>query len=226
MNPEENNTPKPVASRLPPGVSAFLTAHGIPAAFAIRIVYWLAAFIILGVVLVGTAAYKARHTSKVELASQEIFRARTIEELSKALEAAPAADLSATARLKLAQAYFIEGNYTLAFNEYERFIATYPKHELIDAAHMGKIVCVEAQGLPDRALESYREFAASRTNSFLRTEAVFGTGRCLEQLDRLEEARQVYEELVVDLPYDLWAGRASEALRELDIELKRRAGTL
>lgn len=226
MNPEDNLTPDAAGSRLPPGVSAFLAAHDIPEAFALRMLSWLALFIVLGIAMIGIGAYKARRAKQIERSSQEIFRARTIEDLNKAREAAPVSALSATALLKLAQAYFIEGNYTLAYASYERFIAAHPHHELIDAAHLGKIVCVEAQGLADRALESYSEFAAGKTNSFLRTEALFGTGRCLEQLERLEEARQIYEELIVDLPDSRWSNRAREALRDVEIEMDRRAGTL
>jgi tetratricopeptide (TPR) repeat protein len=83
---------------------------------------------------------------------------------------------------------------------------------MADAAALGLAECDEAQFKLGDALKAYENFAMTRSHSFLYAQAIFGKGRCLEQMSRFDEARAVYEDFITAHPKDPSAQRAETAL--------------
>ena len=98
--------------------------------------------------------------------------------------------------------------------------------ELVEVAEIGRIQCEEAGDGPEAALKSFTAFLSKRPDSFLASEAMFGRARCLEQLGRMEEARQIYAEFGTKYTNSVWKSRAEMAMQAVDSEIKRKNGTL
>ena len=114
----------------------------------------------------------------------------------------------------------------LATSTYDQFIKQYPGHEFISTAELGKIVCMESQGIADKALKAYGEFAAKHTNDVLYAESIFGQARCMEELGQLEKAKQVYEEFIAAHTDSVWKAHAEMAMESVDTRMRRSKGTL
>ena len=227
MNQEELLPVTPVVKKVPSSLSLFLEAHGIPRSAALNIL-WIAGTLVASCLAIA-AVSGYRHYSKTRKteASTELLKATTAANLDVLMKRFGSSELAPVIMLKLAQAQYTEGSYELARRNYQLFQQKYPKHEFIQVSELGLILCDEA--LPEgatRALESYKKFLAGNPDSFLAPEAVFGSARCLEQLGRLEEARQVYEDFKVGQSDSVWKDKVEKALVSIEMSIKRKEGKL
>ncbi len=65
------------------------------------------------------------------------------------------------------------------------------------------------------ALEDYKAVFERARDQIVRQRALFGTGRCQESLDKLDDARSTYEQLVKEFPGGAYEQRAKERLEQL-----------
>jgi tetratricopeptide (TPR) repeat protein len=75
------------------------------------------------------------------------------------------------------------------------------------------------------ALATYSAFLNEQSGSFLIPSALFGKARCLEQMQKYDEARAVYEDFLTANPKSLWKNDVEENLRQLDRDSRRSAAT-
>ena len=203
----------------------------------------IAGLVCFGVVKAIEAGRRSAEKSDAEQASWQLFGSKSPQQLDSLIATFPSSELIPIATLKLAQAHFYQGNMQAAFSGFDKFVKEHVDHPLFFAAWMGKIVCLETTGKKEQieaALLEYSMFVSRPAptgptaeqqaeqiliRNTLATEAQFGRGRCLEQLGRMEEAKQVYSQLAV-AKSPVWIDRAEQSVARIDIELKRKAGTL
>lgn len=220
------------ADREKPGsIAIFLETHGIPVSTAKSMAVTIGS-ILLVFLVAGVFLWRRSHATRLdEEATRELFsaRAQTKANLDTLMERCSSSKLAPLIMLKQAQVQYAEGNYDPANAAYERFLKEYPTHELAPVAEFGQLLCREARMNKDdldSALKGFAGFAAKHPDSFLVNEATFGRARCMEELGRLEEARQVYEDFKVAHPSEnIWQERAETSLKIVEAELRRKKNT-
>jgi len=88
------------------------------------------------------------------------------------------------------------GQYDNAIEMFEGFTKDYPKHENIANAEYNLACAVEASGQADRALELFQAWSSKYNDHYLSVEAKLSEGRCLEQLNKFDEAATLYTDLL------------------------------
>ncbi len=225
MNSEEmaQNT----ADKMPQGMVDFFEMHGIAPVAVVRMAAVMLLIVCMGLGAIGVAAYRSSVDHNRETAFRRLHGSTTAEQIREVMDNYEVAGIAPIAMLKLANAQHSEGSYELAHATYDDFLREYAEHPLALTAELGKIVCIESQGgMVEQAMAGYTDFASRHADSFLGPEAVFGRGRCFEQMGRFEDARQLYEDFIVQYPDSRWVERAEQLLAAVNVELRRAAKTL
>lgn len=228
MNTEKHSTVSPGGTKVKSSMSLFLETHGIPVGTAARIAVGVGTLMLVCLVAVFLVWRRSQAARIDAEASRGLLTARTQANLESLMERCSASPLAPLIMLKQAQTQYSDGNYELSMNTCERFLKQYPKHELAPAAELGLVFCREAfPGGAEDAQKGFAAFIAKNPSSFLVNEAIFGRARCLEQLGRNEEARQVYEDFKVAHPTEnVWQDRADAGLRLVEADLRRSKETV
>lgn len=184
-------------------VAAWLRENGMP--------------ILVGVVIAalgwaGWSAYRSHQKAAAITAESMLFSSQTTAQFMEIMSKYPKAPTASLAALSLGSQQFDEGQYDLARATFSSFATAHPGHPLAAAATLGLAQCDEAQLKLAEALKGYEQFTKTETNSFLYAQAVFGRGRCLEQMGRFDDARAVYEDFIAGNPKSPWTARAETAL--------------
>lgn len=118
------------------------------------------------------------------------------------------------AMLGLASSYFESGEYESAQNTFRDFATTFPDHPMADATRLCQAQCMEAAGQMEEALQACTELRKRLPEDhYLQPQIDLERGRCLEQLDRWDEAKAVYEDFLATYPDTPWIDQAEIALR-------------
>jgi len=173
--------------------------------------------VVLIVAAIGIAAYRYYSVSASEKqgVAEKLFSARNPQDLELLMNQNSSSPIAPLALLKLAKLHFNSGNYDMAMSKYDEFKTRYPKHELADAAEIGKLHCMEARNQMQDALTGFTSFTAARTNHFLYAEAVMGQARCLVQLGRQKEAITIYEDFIAAHPKSAWTAKIEDLMKAL-----------
>lgn len=186
---------------------ATLTRYGLPVLLAI---------VVAALVFGGAQAYRTWRVNRATRASEALTRANSFNELEAVVADFPGTSSAPLALLRLARAYYDQGNYDLALTKYDLFIAKHGKHPLAGAATLGRLHAREAQGHADEALAGFAAFAAQHPTDYLTPQAIFGQIRCLERLERVAEAKALCEDFIAAQDEDSdWLPRAEETLQGL-----------
>jgi tetratricopeptide (TPR) repeat protein len=175
------------------------------------------------VVAIGFNFYKSQKRKKADEAALELFKAKTSTELQAWIDRFGSGPGAEVAVMRMAGAYFADGNYQAAADTYSSFIQKNAKSDLVPAAKMGQAHCLEGLARVEEALAAFEQFMADEPGHFLYPESVLGKARCLEQLGRLDEARIVYEDFVAANPESEWKPRAEDFLKRIEREQARAA---
>lgn len=167
----------------------------------------------LALLILFAFTYYRRHAEKTRTEALSMLSSvRTVQDLENLVQTYGSSPAAPVALLQLAKTYFDAGNYDISVAKYDEFIRSYPKHELVAAAELGRVHGIEGRGQAADALQAFRRFAADHPGHFLTPQAIFGEARCLEQLGNLEQARTVYEDFIAENPSSPWLSRAEESL--------------
>ncbi len=183
--------------------------------------YGKKALTILLVVMVTFSAvhlYTAKKQNHIVEASEKLSVARSIPDLEAIVSGYSETQAGEMALIALAKQYFDNANYEIAFTKYEDFLRDYPESNLINTAKLGRIFCIEARNNDaafQEAANEYATFTKEQTDSFLAPQSIFGQGRCLEQLNKFEEARIVYEDFIANQTDSPWVMLAEDLLEQL-----------
>ena len=231
---KENQPASVEQKHAPSAIQLFLESHGIPLAAAKNMLWTVVTVVLAIVVVIGVFSFRNARARRIEDSSRllldaaaQMYQPNSSARIAMLLDRYPSGKNAPLILLTLASAQYAEGNYVVAGSTYDNFLSKYPDHTLVQIAELGKIECREAQqDNLDTVLADYTAFIAKHPGSFLVPQAVFGQGRCLDQLGRLEEARQVYEDFKTANPDSVWKDKIETALTAVETEIKRRAGTL
>ena len=98
---------------------------------------------------------------------------------------------------------------------------------MLPTAELGRIYCIEARNSEtalQEAAEAYAAFAQARPDSYLTPQAIFGQGRCLEQLGLLDEARALYEDFIAKQADSAWSMRAEDLQNQVTRKIAKAQG--
>ena len=87
-------------------------------------------------------------------------------------------------------------------------------------ATLERLHTLEALGKNDEALAGFTAFAEKNTGHYLHADAVLGRARCLQNLGKLTEAKQVLENLIASDASETWKALAREKSGQIDRKLK------
>jgi len=177
---------------------------------------------LLIVAAIGIALYRYYGSSenKNQEAAEKLFSAKNVQDLELLLNQNSSSSIAPLALLKMAKINFNSGNYDMALSKYNDFKTKHPQHELVDAAEMGRLHCLEARNQTQEALDGFTTFATTKTNHFLYAEAILGKARCLDQLSRSKEAITVYEDFIAAYPKSPWTSKVEDLLSALKKKLE------
>lgn len=168
------------------------------------------------VAVIGFQQY-TRWQSKANTNAMAAFdSARTPEALEQLINDNASKTVTPLARLRLANIYFGEQNYTLAQSAYEAFLSENANHPLADVATVGLAHSLEANGKVEEAAAKFKAFAEAKPDSFLAPMAQIGLGRCLILAGQRDEGKGVLDLFITEKAGTKWASYADELLRAKD----------
>lgn len=102
-------------------------------------------------------------------------------------------------RLRIADLYFAQKNYSQALTEYEKVIETAPYDDLSEQAYLreASIYHIE-RGQHQQALPIYQKLASDSGDSGVRLRAMYGLADCYAGLYRFDEAISTLREIKDD----------------------------
>jgi len=178
------------------------------------------------IAITGFNLLRTRIERRAVEADSRLATAQSVTDLEAVIHDFAKTGAAPLALLSLGKLHFDNGNYEAALAQYERFLAQWPTHDMTKTAALGRIFCIEARGRQDafeEAAAAFAAFASGNPGHYLQPQAVFGQARCLEQLNRLEEARTIYEDYIAAHPDSLWSMRAEELLTAIQRRIRRTA---
>lgn len=168
------------------------------------------------VVVIGFQQYTRWHGKTNARAMAAFDSARTPEALEQLINDNASKTITPLARLRLANIYFGEQNYTLAQSAYEAFLAENANHPLADIATVGLAHSLEANGKVEEAAAKFKAFSEAKPDSFLVPIAQIGLGRCLILAGHRDEGKGVLDLFITEKAGTRWASYADEILRAKD----------
>lgn len=182
----------------------------------------LAAGAAILLVLVAALLYARRRSeTRKNEAIVMLSSSRSIQDFESIASEHPNSPVAPLAILRAAKGHFDTGSYALALQKYSEFLETHADHAMAAAAELGRIHVSEAMGETEKSLLDFIAFASERPDHYLCPQAVLGQGRCLEQLQRNEEARTVYEDFLADHPEGPWSLVAEEKLEIVNARIRK-----
>lgn len=188
-------------------VLAFLKKYGKPAGIAIVAV----CVIVLAKNFV--LAQKGKHLAKADSA---LLAAQTPEQLQQVVNDFANTPSAPLALMQLAKQKFNGGDIDGAEAAYNEFVAKFADHEMVYHAQLHLITCKETRGEFETAAKLYDEFSTKHEAcKLVAPMAMIGKARSLEALGKNDEARQAYEDIVVNHPGTEWSEAANANLKLL-----------
>lgn len=183
-----------------------------------QILFGIAIIIMIAVL---ATMYQQRIKNRNTNAALILFSAREIGDFETVVEEYQSTDSAPLATLKLAKAHYDTGSYTLALETYDNFLEKYPEHQMREVAELGHIHCIEAQGRIDKAYKALDEFIADRDKKhYMIPQALLAKARCLRQMNRADEARQIYEQVITEYGTTTWGQIAEDLLIQVHKEIE------
>lgn len=154
---------------------------------------------------VGTAEFEAKDTKRDEALTF------AVQEYKKILEGTSAGKAAPWALFQLGNTLYTAKKYDEAIAQYKDFLDHYGSHPLAPMVRQSIAYAFEEQGHFDAAVQ-YLQGNASQDNPYFAAQEKWDTGRCLEKMGQLEEARKAYLEAVRLAPQSPWGGLAQYRL--------------
>ena len=141
------------------------------------------------------------------------------EVIAKYPKSAPAAD----AYFLLAESLREDGRIDESNQNYQRFLTTFPRHQLTGGARLGLATNFEVQGKDKEALETLRELQARDSSSYAASFAALMESRILIREGKLADAQKVLSNIVQTYPTSSSARVADSMRKELVLLLPAKA---
>ncbi len=203
-----------------------------------RTIEWLAWFevnkkklliVAIAIVALGAAAALYRVKSNADEAAgwTALFRvARPVDRVDTGGSPTPQAYLQvasahsgteagAQARLLAGQAWFEEGKYTEARQQFEGFIRQFGDTGFASAAALGVAACLDSENKTNEALAAYQSVATQYPNSAVSSQAKLAKARLYESRNEPAQALKIYDELARPGTQSLWSSDAGMRREQL-----------
>ena len=163
-----------------------------------------------------------------ESAMMALSGADSIAAAQEVIDTFPNTEATPLARIRLAKLYYEAANYDRAEAAYKEFKSLNGNHPLAPAADLGIAHCLEARGELQGAVDAYDAFLKDHAEvTYLTPVASMGKARALTAMTQYDDARIVYEDFIAaDNEDTVWGTLAEEYLKDLEVKIKRAAGTL
>lgn len=102
---------------------------------------------------------------------------------------------SARALLLAGGAYFVQGSYTEAQAQFQKFLTLYPDSPLRSQASLGVAACLDALGRLDEAAVAYKNVVDRHAGESVLAPAKFALARIYESQGKLDQAQRLYDEI-------------------------------
>jgi tetratricopeptide (TPR) repeat protein len=130
----------------------------------------------------------------------------------------PDSRAGARALLLAAGALFVEGKYPEAKTQFERFKREYSSSPYLGEALLGIAACLDAQGNTNEAAAAYKDLIDHHPADQVLPQARFALGRLYEAQNKPELARNMFEEVERNNPYESLGSEAGMRLEELKLK--------
>ncbi|MFN3466294.1 MAG: YfgM family protein [Candidatus Brocadiales bacterium] len=155
---------------------------------------------------VGTAEFQA-----TDAKTRNETLTFAVQEYKKILEGTSAGKAAPWALFQLGNTLYTAKKYDEAIAQYKDFLDHYGNHPLAPMVRQSIAYAFEETGHFDTAIQ-YLQGNASQDNPYFVAQEKWDTGRCLEKMGKLEEARRAYLEAVQLAPQSPWGGLAQYRL--------------
>lgn len=198
--------PKQAATEEMEQLKELLEAYGRPVAA-----------VLIGVLVIISVSnlVKTNRVKRENAAATALANARNEADLESIVLDFNKSAVAPHALLTLAKVHFDSDRFDVASAKYNEFITTYADLPEALAARLGLLMCTEAAGDSASIAEAevgFKAFAAANPDSYLATQALLGQARCLEQADKLDDARVIYEELLEAKVDSMWLPLVADLL--------------
>ena len=114
-----------------------------------------------------------------------------------------------------------QGQYNDAYELFERFVTDHPQHEKVLSARFWMGECQYEAGDYETAIHDYLYLLEHEKEHEKAAEALFKAALCYEKLQKTEEARRMFAELLQQYPHTGYADLAESHMQQpLDTRLK------
>ena len=186
--------------------------------------YVLAAPIIIIVLVFIILGIAESHSKSVaNEASRAVFKAESVEDFLEIHEKYPDTTSGQMALKQAADDLYGDEEYSRSRELYQKFIDTYPKHQL-NAWIQNQIGFThEAEGEYDKALEAYDDVIDYESYTFIRQQVEFNRGRCYEMKGDIDIAKSYYNNLLAEKGPAAkgWASEAQYRLQMLELRASK-----
>jgi predicted negative regulator of RcsB-dependent stress response len=173
-------------------------------------------------------AYFLYHRNEADIAASEALsnvslqqapgagsRADTAEAYLKVAATYPKSRAGARALLLAAASLFVDGKYSDAKTQFERFKRDYSDSPFLGEALLGAAACLDAQGQSREAMAAYKEVVDRHAGDSNLAQAKFALGRLHEAQNEPEQARNFFEDVERAEPYGSLGDEARMRLEDL-----------
>jgi len=130
----------------------------------------------------------------------------------------PDSAAAARAVLLAASELFVQGKYTEAKSEFDRFAREHRDSPLMGQALLGSAACLDAQGKTKEAALAYKDLIDHHPGETILPQARFALARLYEAQNEPEKARTLFEDVERDNPYGSLGSEAGMRLEELKVK--------
>lgn len=149
-------------------------------------------------------------------ATEDEKRARSRELFERVVREHGNTSAGGVAKVYLARIYFQEGRVEEAKEHWREFLEENPGHMLAAAVKLNLLELERAEGNTESVVEDLRASLEAKDSAIPTDALLFELAQSLEELERTEEARDMYQRLADEYPDSAFAGTAQERLRELE----------
>jgi predicted negative regulator of RcsB-dependent stress response len=130
----------------------------------------------------------------------------------------PKTSAAARAVLLAAGNFFLEGKYTEAKAQFERFTREHGDSPFMGQALLGIAACQDALGKTNEAMVAYNDLVRQHPNENVVPQARFALGRLYEAQNDPDKARNQFEEVAKANPYGSLGSEAGMRVEELNLK--------
>ncbi len=170
------------------------------------------------VLLAGGGVSFAIAAQKAEMAKafDKLAESDSTKELQEIADKHSGSAVGALAAFRVARQVYEDGEYTESAEKFKKFVESYPGHELVPKAKVGRAYALEGAGRLQQAQDVFAEAGNSeQIAEQIRADALIGAARCAKERGEQDKAREFYRSAKSVTDAEMYVKRAESALSRL-----------